>query len=181
MTGIASRAQLRMSLLRYALVTVPLLLLLGTTSTGLADAGSGWYPAWAKPAFAPPAWAFAVGWTVAYVLLGLALAMLLHARGAYWRRPGIALFVVLLLLAFAWSPVLLGFGAILEALMLAAAIVLIALVLTAVLWWTRRGAALLMLVFLGWAGFLAALSWSLAELNPSREVAPQPASTDITL
>ena len=30
MTAIASKAQLRMSLLRYALVTVPLVLLLGT-------------------------------------------------------------------------------------------------------------------------------------------------------
>ena len=181
MTGIASRAQLRLSLFRYVLVTVPLVLLLGTTSTGLADAGRGWYPAWAKPDFAPPAWGFAVGWTVAYLLLGLALAMLMHARGARWRRPGIGLFLLLLVLAFAWSPVLLAFGALGEALVLAAAMVVIALMLTALLWWTRRGAALLMLAFLAWAGFLAALSWSLAELNSAGKVAPQPASTDIAL
>ena len=37
MTGIASRAQLRMSLLRYALVAVPAVLLLGTLSGRLAS------------------------------------------------------------------------------------------------------------------------------------------------
>ena len=41
MTGIASRSQLRMSFLRYALVTVPLVLLLGTASGRISNSGYG--------------------------------------------------------------------------------------------------------------------------------------------
>ena len=87
MTGLASRGQLRMSLLRYALVTIPFVLLLGTVSGRIGNAGEGnpWFAALAKPDFMPPGWLFGAAWTILYILLGLALAMLLHARGAHWR------------------------------------------------------------------------------------------------
>ena len=60
MTAIASRGQLRMSLLRYALVCIPLVVLLGTVSGAIAESGSGnrWFAALAKPDFMPPDWAF---------------------------------------------------------------------------------------------------------------------------
>ena len=111
MTAIASKAQLRMSLLRYALVTVPLVLLLGTISGRIAQAGDGnaWFERLAKPDFMPPGWVFGVAWTILYVLLGLALAMLLHARGARWRGAAIALFVVQLALNYAWPPLFFAF------------------------------------------------------------------------
>ena len=42
----------------------------------------------------PPGWVFGVAWTILYILLGLALAMVLHARGARGRGLAIALFAV---------------------------------------------------------------------------------------
>src|SRR4051812_28155151 len=79
---IASRSQLRMSYLRYALFTVPAILLLGTLSgrASMSGYGNPWFDALAKPGFMPPGWAFGVAWTILYILLGLSLAMILNAR-----------------------------------------------------------------------------------------------------
>src|SRR3954466_5276055 len=96
MTAIASRAQLRMSFLRYALFTVPAIVLLGAVSGRISGSGYGnaWFDALTKPAIMPPGWVFGLVWTILYVLLGLALALILHARGARGRGPALALFVV---------------------------------------------------------------------------------------
>ena len=96
MTGIASKSQLRMSFLRYALVTVPAILLTGTLVGALSGSGgdNGWYQALVKPDFTPPSWTFGVVWPVLYLLLGLSLAMILHARGARGRPRVIVLFLL---------------------------------------------------------------------------------------
>jgi benzodiazapine receptor len=180
MTAIASRGQLRLSLLRYVLVTVPLILLLGTVSTTMSDASgySAWFRALAHPDFAPAEWVIGTVTMLSWLLLGIVLAMLLHARGARRRRLALVLFGVLLLIALAWPPVLFAFHEIGASLVLIAAMSLAAVVLIGMLWPMRRLAALLMLLYLGWLGYLAVLSWRLVELNP---VAPQPPSTDIIL
>ena len=87
MSELASTGQLRMSFLRVALVTVPLILFLGILSGALAGSGTGnpWFAALAKPAEMPPAWAFPAAWTLLYILIGFALAMIIWARGASGR------------------------------------------------------------------------------------------------
>ena len=84
MTGIASKSQLRMSYLRFALFTVPLILLLGIVSGRASNSGYGnaWFDALVKPELMPPGATFAIAWTILYVLLGLAIAIILNARGA---------------------------------------------------------------------------------------------------
>ena len=172
-----------MSLLRYALVCVPLVLLLGTISGRIAGAGSGnpWFDALAKPGFMPPGWLFGAAWTILYLLLGLVLAMLLHARGARWRGAAIALFLLQLLANYLWPPLFFGFHQIGWSLALIAAMIALTVVLTVLLWWIRRVAAMLMLPYLAWLGFAALLTASISALNPEARVAPQPASTDIVL
>ena len=184
MTALASKGQLRMSLLRYALVTVPLVVLLGLVSGRLANSGYGnpWFDALAKPGFMPPGWVFGAAWTVLYILLGLALAVLLHARGARGRGRAIGLFLVQLALNYAWSPVFFAWHRIDWALMLVAAMIVLTLALIVLLWRIRRSAALLMLPYLAWLAFAAALTFGVAQLNPNAQVlAPQPVTTDITL
>ena len=63
MTGIASKSQLRMSFLRYALFTVPAVLLLGTLSGLLSGSGADnpWFEALEKRRSMPPGWVFGVG------------------------------------------------------------------------------------------------------------------------
>ena len=84
MNEIASPGQLRLAYLRWALVTVPAIVFLGFLSGKLANSGYGnrWFDALVKPDFMPPGWAFGVAWTILYILMGLALAIVIHARGA---------------------------------------------------------------------------------------------------
>ena len=184
MAGLASRSQLRMGLLRLALVTVPLVLLLGTISGRIAGAGSGnpWFDALAKPGFMPPGWLFGVAWTILYVLLGLALALILHARGARGRGLAIALFLVQLLLNFAWSPIFFAYHEVGAAFWTIAAMTVLSAAAAMLFWRIRRSAALLMLPYLAWLGFAATLTWQIGALNPdSAELAPEGATTDIAL
>lgn len=180
MTQLASHAQLRMSLLRYLLVTIPLVILLGTLSTTLSDAGgyNVWFGGLARPGFAPPAGLVGIGFVLVWMLLGAVLALLLHAHGARRRAITVALFLLQLLLALLWPPVFFAFHALGAALLLAAAMFILTAVLVALLWPLRRLAALLMLAYLIAVAYIAALSWDLMLRNP---VAPEPASTDILL
>jgi tryptophan-rich sensory protein len=109
-TELASRSQLRMSFLRIALLTVPATVLLGTVSSILSNSGysNAWFRSLDLPSFMPPGWAFPVAWTILYVLLGLSLAMLIHARGAQGRGRLIGLFLVQMAINYAWSPVFFG-------------------------------------------------------------------------
>lgn len=184
MTAIASRSQLRMSFLRYALFTIPAILLLGTVSGRIAGAGYGnaWFDALAKPATMPPGWVFGAAWTILYVLLGLALALVLHARGARGRGLAVALFLLQLLLNFAWSPLFFAYHEVGAAFWTIAAMILISAATALLFWRIRRAAALLMLPYLAWLGFAALLTWQIGLLNPdASRLAPDASATDIAL
>ena len=161
MTAIASRSQLRMSFLRYALFTVPAILLLGTVSGRISGSGYGnaWFDALQKPDIMLPGWVFGVAWTILYVLLGLALALVLHARGARGRGLAIALFVLQLLLNFAWSPIFFAYHEVAAAFWTILAMIF-------VIWRIRILAALLLYPYLGWLAFAAVLNYQILELNP---------------
>ena len=93
---IATKGQLRWAFLRWAVVTVPLIILLGFASSQFAPSGdqNRWYRELAKPALNPPGWVFPIAWTALYVMMGLALAMILNARGSRYRGLAIGLFAV---------------------------------------------------------------------------------------
>jgi tryptophan-rich sensory protein len=173
-----------MSFLRYALFTVPAILLLGTVSGRIAGAGAGnaWFDALQKPAIMPPGWAFAAAWTLLYICLGVALALILHARGARRRSLALALFLLQLLLNFAWSPIFFAYHEVGTAQWTLVAIIHLSVVATLLFWWIRRAAALLMLPYLAWLFFAALLTWQIGALNPgAAELAPEGSTTDIAL
>jgi translocator protein len=184
MTGLASPSQLRLSFLRWALVTMPLLLLLGTVAGRVAGAGGGnpWFEALAKPDAMPPAWAFGAAWTILYLVLGLALALVLHARGARGRPLALALFLVQLLLNYSWPLVFFA----LHRVDVAFALLLLMILLAAAAAWLffriRSAAGLLMLPYLAWLAFAALLTWQIGLLNPDAErLVPAASSADIQL
>jgi len=154
--------------LRYALVTVPAILLLGMLSGRIGDSGPGnfWYAQLAKPDLMPPGWAFGVAWSILYIMMGLALAFILNARGAKWRGVAIWLFLIQLALNLAWSPVFFAMHRIMLAFGLIIAIFLWASAATVAFWYIRRVAALLMLPYLAWLLFAGLLNWQIHELNP---------------
>jgi len=184
MTGIASKSQLRMSFLRYALFTVPLILLLGTLSGRASNSGYGnaWFDALVKPDLMPPGWIFGAAWTVLYILLGFALALILHARGARGRGLALALFIAQLLLNFSWSPVFFAMHRVGLALTIIILMLVLSIVATVLFARIRRTAALLMLPYLGWLTFAALLNYQLMQLNPNAEkLVPGQGGTDIRI
>lgn len=184
MTALASKSQLRMSFLRFALVTVPLILLLGTISGRIANSGYGnpWFDALVKPEAMPPGAAFGIVWPILYVLLGLAVAMVLHARGARGRGLALSFFVAQLALNYAWSPVFFAMHEPRLALAIILAMILLAAATALLFSRIRRVAALLMLPYLAWLCFAAFLNYQIIALNPDAEtLVADPGSADIAL
>ena len=184
MSGIASKGQLRMSFLRYALVTVPLVLLLGLVSGQLSNSGYGnpWFEALVKPEVMPPGWVFGAAWTTLYILLGLSLALVLHARGAPQRGKAIALFLLQLALNYGWSPLFFAFHEVRAALMVIVAMFVISAAAAWLFGRIRPIAGALMLPYLCWLGFAAWLNFQIMLLNPDAEtLVPGTASIDISL
>lgn len=184
MGEIASPSQLRMSLLRSALFTVPFVLLLGIGSGRLSGSGYGnpWFDALAKPEFMPAGWVFGAAWTILYAMLGLALAIVLHARRARGRGLAIALFLAQLAMNLAWSPLFFAAHEVEAAFWLIVAIFLAACVATFQCARVRMGAGLLMLPYLAWLMFAGLLNFEIDRLNPDAEMlAPGSSSTQIAL
>jgi benzodiazapine receptor len=169
--GIASKGQLRVSFLRWAVFTVPLILLLGFASGRAVPAGAdnGWYVALQKPALTPPGWVFPVAWTSLYILLGLAVAMILHARGARGRGPALATFAAQFVLNLAWTPLFFGMHQVGAALLVIVAILVVATIATVLFGRIRPLAAWLMVPYLVWISFAGVLTWRIGQLNPDAE------------
>ncbi|SCW39110.1 TspO and MBR related proteins [Sphingobium faniae] len=177
MNQIASSGQLRLAYLRWALVTVPAVLFLGLLSGKLANSGyaNRWFAALAKPDLIPPAWLFPVAWTLLYILMALALAMVLHARGASGRGIAIALFLVQFALNLIWSPLFFRAHQVGHALVLILVLSLLVAVTTALFWRIRRAAGLLLLPYLLWLAFASYLNYEVGRLNPDAETLVVPA------
>ena len=177
MNEIASPGQLRLAYARWALVTVPVILFLGFLSGRIANSGYGnrWFDALAKPELMPPGWAFGVAWSILYALMALALAMVLHARGAKGRGLAIALFLVQLALNLSWSPLFFRAHQIGNALVLILALFVLVGITTALVWRIRRAAGLLLLPYLAWLAFASWLNYEIGRLNPEAESLAAPA------
>lgn len=173
-----------MSFTRAALITVPSILLLGILSGRLSSSGYGnpWFDALAKPELMPPGWLFGVAWTILYICLGLALALVLQARSGPRRTAAIGLFASQLLLNLAWSPLFFALHKVEAALFLILAILALSVGTTLLFARIRSGAALLMLPYLGWLCFAALLNYEILRLNPGAEaLVPPSGSADIAL
>jgi tryptophan-rich sensory protein len=171
MTELASVGQLRGSLLRWALVTVPGVLLLGMLSGQLAGSGADnpWFAGLVKPSLYPPPAAFGIVWSALYILMGLALAIVASARGARLRGAAVAVFAVQLLLNLAWSPLFFAGHQIVGALALIVAIDVAVIATIVVFWRVRPLAAILLVPYLGWVLFATLLNWQFHEANPDAD------------
>jgi tryptophan-rich sensory protein len=122
----------------------------------------------------PPGWAFGVAWTILYVLMALAFAIVLHARGARGRGAAVTLFLVQLALNLAWSPLFFRAHQVGAALGLILVLALLVALTTALFWRIRPFAGALMLPYLVWLVFASYLNYEVGRLNPDahRLVAP---------
>ncbi len=122
-----------------------------------------WYAALSKPAWTPPSWVFAPVWTSLYLTMAVAAWLV-------WRRQPLAsvpmrLFLLQLLLNFAWTAVFFGFRApgwaVMEIAVLWVAILVAAISFAK----TSALAAGLMAPYLLWVAYAGALNFAIWRLN----------------
>lgn len=119
-----------------------------------------------RPAWAPPSWLFGPVWTVLYLLMGIA-TWLVWLRPHRLRSAALAAFLVQLVLNAAWSWIFFGLRE--TGIAFAEISVLwIAILITLMLFWkVRKSAGMLLVPYLVWVGYAAALNYSLWAMNRS--------------
>ncbi len=122
----------------------------------------GWYSTLRLPALAPPGWVFGPVWTVLYIIMGISAYMVYIRRKTISAMP---IFLVQLALNALWSIVFFGMHSPLGALFVMAAL-WVAIVLTVWDFWKdSRTAGMLLLPYMGWVAFAAALNFAIWRLN----------------
>lgn len=169
MSGLASQAQLRASVVRWSLFTVPACVLIGFLSGQAGGSGPGnpWFDALERPDIFPdPMW-FGIVWTVLYILMGIAAALVAAAWGARGRTPALISFGVLFACLSAWSPVFFGLHQMTWALVLLLVIVALTLLTILLFARVRKSAAWLLVPLLAWTMFATLLNYEFLRLNPT--------------
>lgn len=127
-----------------------------------ASSVSTWYLTLNKPWFNPPAWLFGPVWIALYALMGVALYL---AREKGPERKALILFFIQLALNILWSALFFGLQkpwfAFIEIIVLWLAILATLLSFREI----SRTAAYLLIPYLAWVSFAAALNLALAMLN----------------
>jgi tryptophan-rich sensory protein len=144
------------------LVTASAALIGGIASVRAAD----FYHQLSKPEWAPPAGVFGPVWSVLYLLMAIAAWLVVRARGWPDARPAISLYFIQLACNALWTWLFfrwrLGGVALLEILVLW----ILVLLTTGTFWRAPRLAGLLLLPYLAWVSFAAALTYAVWRRNP---------------
>ena len=156
---------------RVALVTAPVIVIVGSLSGYLSQSGSGnsWYAPLEKPSFQPPGWAFGLTWTILYALMGVALALILTAPASRPRTRGLVLFFVQLILNLSWSPVFFGGGMIDAGFLIIMALNVLVTAMLIAFWRVKPLAGVLMLPYLAWLCLATVLNHETGRLNPGAD------------
>lgn len=130
-----------------------------------ADAGA-FYTRLVRPTWAPPPSLFGPVWTVLYVLMGIAAWLVWRDGGFRASRTALTLFLIQLAVNALWSWLFFGWR--LGAVSFVEVVVLWVLVAaTLVSFWRKRPLAGGLLVpYLLWVSFAAALNFTIWRLNP---------------
>ncbi len=179
MNQLVPPSQSRMSLVRWALFVIPTIMFLGFLSGTMSGstAENAWYQTLLKPEIQPPGWVFGVVWPTLYLMLGLAFAMVLSARGARDRNRAILLFLAQLVINLTWSPIFFGAHQVTAAFFIILLMLGVAIATTFAFARVRKAAAWLMVPYLVWISFAAILNFQIDQLNPDAESLYVPAVT----
>ena len=137
----------------------------GIGSVFTSGSVSEWYPSIEKPSWTPPGWIFGPVWTALYTLMAVAAWVIWRKEGWAGARAALVLYAVQLALNAAWSP--LFFGLRMPGVAFAELVVLwMAVIATAVAFWKKSPLAGALLVpYVLWTTFAAALNLAIWRLN----------------
>jgi tryptophan-rich sensory protein len=125
----------------------------------------GWYASIVKPSWTPPGWLFGPVWSALYLMMGIAAWLVWRKAGFYAAALPLALFGLQLLLNALWSILFFGLGSPGAALL--EIVVLWGAILATMLAFFRHcaPAGWLLLPYLAWVTFAAALNAAIWHLN----------------
>jgi len=157
---------------RIAVITVPLIILLGSAIGWLSNSGygNGWFDALKKPSFMPAGWLFGVVWPILYACLGVALAMILALPPSARRRNAVILFFAQLALNFAWSPLFFAAHDMRAAQIMIFVMIALSAGAAGQFFRLKASAGYLMVPYLAWLVFASTLNTAILNLNPDANV-----------
>jgi len=148
-------------------ICVVICIVAGFTSGSLtADGIQNWYSTLNKPFFNPPNWIFAPVWTILYILIGIAVAMIWH-KG--FKQSGVKIAIGLFIAQFAvnllWSPIFFNLQAPTIALIII--IILWFLILMTIMHFNKldKIAGRLLIPYFLWVSFASILNGAIVYLN----------------
>ncbi len=128
------------------------------------DSVQEWYPALEKPDFTPPSWVFGPVWSTLYLMMGIS-AFLVFVSGKEESNRALMIFAGQLVLNTLWSIAFFGMRSPLLGL---AVIILLWLAIAATMisfYRISRSSAYLLIPYILWVSFAAALNYSIWNLN----------------
>ena len=140
-------------------------------TTGAVFRAGEWYEQLAKPSWRPPNWLFPPAWAVLYLTIALSGWLVWRTAGFSGAAVPLAIYFLQLGLNAAWSPIFFGMRrpdlAFVEIVLLWTAIVATIAAFHPI----HAAAAWLLLPYLAWVTFAAALNFSVWRLNLGRGAA----------
>ena len=131
----------------------------------------GQFNSFKQPPLAPPAWLFPVAWSILYILMGFA-SYLVYRQYKTSKKAGqiaaksvLALYVVQLILNFAWTPIFFNLGQFWLALVVLLVMWLVEALVLAKARKISRPAFYCLIPYLLWTTFVGYLNISIALLN----------------
>ncbi|HEX6307718.1 MAG TPA: TspO/MBR family protein [Longimicrobiales bacterium] len=146
-------------------LVVALAVCFGAAAVGAQFMPGPWYDQLAKPAWTPPGAVFGPVWTVLYALMAVAAWLVWKRRRDAPVGFALAMFALQLVLNAAWSWLFFGLERPDLALVDIAVLWCAILVTTIAFWRVRPVAGGLLLPYIAWVTFAAALNWQIWQLN----------------
>lgn len=145
------------------LLTVYAVSALGALST--APGVKDWYPGIEKPDWTPPSWLFGPVWTILYTMMALAAWLVWRCHETTRCQAALTAFAVQLFLNALWSPLFFGLHRIDLAAFDILALWLAILITIGLFFRVRPAAAWLLVPYLLWCTYAAALNIAIWRLN----------------
>lgn len=132
----------------------------------VTDGTAAWYAGLVKPVIMPPNWLFAPVWTILYGLMAAAVVIIWNKDRRSQDNSGwVQLFFAHLIANGAWTIFFFGFHAVLIALIDVSILIVAVTLLTVGAFEIDRRAGYLLLPYLAWILFAAALTYEIWILN----------------
>jgi translocator protein len=150
----------------WGLFAIFLCTCVGAAATGSLFPPGKWYESLSKPTWTPPNWLFPVAWTALYLAIAVAAARVAPLQGSAYAMAFWALQIVLNTL---WTPVFFGLRRLRIGLVVIGALWLSVAATAGSMWALDPVAGWLIVAYLAWVTYAAALNLSIVLRNRAIE------------